>query len=116
MPCLQIRVSIQLTDAQKDEAIKELSKMTASMIGKPEDYVMVILQDNVPMSMAGSRDPCCFMDLRSIGRIGKSENKKYSQQLTGWWSQHHKISPQRVYISFSNAAGENWGYGGDTFA
>lgn len=115
MPCLQVRVNIKLTEQQKKEATLALSKIVASGTGKPEGYVMVIVQDDVAMSFGGTNDPCVFMDLRSIGCIDRKSNKKYSAALSKYWSDTHKIPADRCYISFQNAPGENWGYDGDTF-
>ena len=115
MPCLQVRVNITLTPEQKVATVKALSKMVAQLTGKPEAYVMVIVQDEVSMSFGGSTDPCAFMDLRSIGCIDRKSNKKYSASLCKYFVDTYNIPSGRIYISFQNAPGENWGFDGDTF-
>lgn len=115
MPCLQVRTNVKLTEEQKQKACLDLSKIVAQLTGKPEAYVMVMVQE-CAMSFAGSADPCCFMDLRSIGCISKAQNKKHSATLTKYVADNFKVAENRVYISFANVKGEDWGYGGDTFA
>ena len=114
MPCLQVRTNVKLTDEQKQKICLDLSKIVARLTGKPEHYVMVMVQE-CPMSFGGSTDPCVFMDLRSIGCISRAKNKEHSAALTKYFTDEYKVPGERVYISFSNVKGEDWGYGGDTF-
>lgn len=114
MPCLQVRTNVKLTEEQKQAACLALSKIVAKLTSKPEAYVMVMVQETT-MSFGGTAAPCVFMDLRSIGQIDRAKNKKHSAALTQWVADNWKVEADRVYISFANAAGENWGWAGDTF-
>lgn len=113
MPCLQVRTNVRFTPEQEQQICAALSKMVSELTGKPEQYVMVVVQ-YAAMSFAGSSDPCAFMDLRSIGCISRAENKKYSAALCKYFADY-KIAADRIYISFACAKGEDWGYGGNTF-
>ena len=115
MPTLQVRTNVKLTEEQKQQIALDLSKAVASLTGKPEAYVMVVVQE-ATMCFAGSPDPCVFMDLRSIGCISKSQNKKHSATLSKYWADNYKVPTSRIYLSFINVKGEDWGYDADTFA
>lgn len=115
MPCLQVRTNIKLSQEQKAVLLSKLSKAVNKVTGKPEAYIMVILQDEVPMLFGGQDTPCVFMDFRSIGCISRSNNKKSSKEFTSVFAEYN-IPPERVYISFANMNAEDWGYNGDTFA
>ncbi|KAH0803581.1 macrophage migration inhibitory factor family protein [Histomonas meleagridis] len=117
MPCLQVFVNFAMTQEQKAAASEALSKMVAKLTGKPEFYVMVLVNDNVEIRFGGDREAkACFMDLRSIGCISKSQNKKYSAEFTKYMGETFGVAHNRIYISFADAPGQNWGYDGDTFA
>jgi phenylpyruvate tautomerase PptA (4-oxalocrotonate tautomerase family) len=115
MPCLQVLVNISLTPAQKQDATAALSKLVAQLTGKPEGYVQVLITDGVAILFAGSPGNSAFLDFRSIGAISNRQNKATSAALTKYLTDNLAIPGNRIYISFTNAAGENWGYNGGTF-
>ena len=49
--------------------MKKLSAALASATGKPESYVMTLLEFGVPMTFAGSNDPCAYVKIKSIGAL-----------------------------------------------
>lgn len=114
MPCLHVRINAPLSAEEKDAVSAALSKIVSQQLGKPESYVMVLVEDNVHMRFAGTTDKCVFMDLRSIGCISRGQNKKTSAALTKFWTDKG-FSSDRTYISFMDMPGANWGYDGDTF-
>ena len=117
MPCLQVFVNFALSAEQKSAASEALSKIAAKLTGKPEFYVMVLVNDNVEIRFGGNREAkACLMDFRSIGAINKSLNKKYSAEFTKYVVDNFGVEQDRVYISFADMNGENWGYNGNTFA
>jgi phenylpyruvate tautomerase PptA (4-oxalocrotonate tautomerase family) len=115
MPCLQISTNLTLSPAQKQETVTALSNLVAELTGKPESYVQVILADGRTVLFGGRPGNSVFLDLRSIGAISRSQNKTTSAALTKYFTDNLGVPSDRVYISFANAAGENWGYEGDTF-
>jgi phenylpyruvate tautomerase PptA (4-oxalocrotonate tautomerase family) len=115
MPCLQARTNLTLTADQKNAAVLALSKIVSQQTGKPEGYVLVLLEDGVTVSFGGSTEPSVFLDLRSIGCISGPQNKKSSAALTKYFVDTFKVPSDRIYISFQNFSGENWGYNGGTF-
>ena len=64
------------------------STKISDLTGKPENYVMTLLQINIPMTFAGTLEPCCYIEVKSIGSlipkaISKQlcENEKEKQNL-----------------------------------
>jgi phenylpyruvate tautomerase PptA (4-oxalocrotonate tautomerase family) len=115
MPNLQVRTNLTLTAEQKQQALVALSKLVVKVTGKPESYVQIVLQDGLALSFGGTPDPTVFLDFRSIGCISGPQNKRTSAELTGYFTSTFGVPGNRVYISFANAAGENWGFNGGTF-
>ncbi|WP_256377330.1 phenylpyruvate tautomerase MIF-related protein [Synechococcus sp. UW86] len=73
MPLINVRTSLQ---ALKDGSalLQELSSELANQTGKPEAYVMTLLETGVPMTFAGSHEPCAYVEVKSIGTLGFIRN------------------------------------------
>ena len=66
MPFIQINTSSKSDLENVDLLQKDISKMVADLTGKPEDYVMTMIQIDNKMTFAGSDEPCCFINVKSI--------------------------------------------------
>ncbi len=64
MPFIQINTSSK-SDIENVEVLqKDISKMAADLTGKPENYVMTMIQRDIKMTFAGSDEPCCFIKVK----------------------------------------------------
>ena len=116
MPLIQVDTSCDLSDAdQKQALLKTLSKLTAEGIGKPEQYVMVSVRDNVPMTMNGQAGPTAFVTIKSIGGLGKSVNQVLATHVSEALEKALAIPPDRVYLTFEEVTAINWAWNGRTF-
>lgn len=115
MPCLIVKTNHKLSDEEKSKYTDEIGKILAKNIGKPLDYCMVVLEDNVAIRFAGDDSKAVFMSLMSIGGLNKSVNKKISKALTEFFTAHG-FDGSRIYIVFNSKSAEDWGFNGDTFA
>jgi phenylpyruvate tautomerase PptA (4-oxalocrotonate tautomerase family) len=114
MPLIRMETSIKIPEEKKPDLISALSKITAEATGKPETYVMAILSE-AAMSMAGTTGPAAFLDVRSIGSINKKVNSRICQEVVALLDKSLGIPGERVYISFTDVKGANWGCNGTTF-
>tara|TARA_B100001250_G_scaffold397373_1_gene404413 strand:+ start:359 stop:697 length:339 start_codon:yes stop_codon:yes gene_type:complete len=111
MPLIQVNTSSQSL-VENDLLQKEISKMVADLTGKPEDYVMTIVQSDSQMTFAGSDEPCCFISLKSIGSLKPSLMSKSLCELI---SSKTNIKTNRIYIEFIDVKASNWGFNSSTF-
>ena len=111
MPFIQINTSSK-SIVDNDLLQKEISKLVADLTGKPEDYVMTMIQSNSDMTFSGSDDPCCFIKLKSIGSLNPSSMSKSLCELI---TSKTNIRKNRIYIEFSDVRGSNWGFNSSTF-
>ncbi len=86
--------------------------MVADLTGKPEKYVMTMIQTNVQMTFSGSEDPCCFIKLKSIGSIKPSSMSKSLCELI---ASNTNIKAERIYLEFIDVKASNWGFNNSTF-
>ena len=111
MPLIQINTSTK-TIFEDDSLQKEISKEVAALTGKPERYVMTILQANTKMTFAGSKEACCFIKLKSIGSL---EPSSMTNTLCNLIASKTNIQQNRIYIEFIDVKATHWGYNNSTF-
>ena len=111
MPFIQINTSSKSV-VDSDLLQKEISHKIADLTGKPENYVMTLIQTNTQMSFAGSDEPCCFIKVKSIGSLNPSLMSKSLCELI---ASKTNINTNRIYIEFIDVKASNWGYNSSTF-
>ena len=114
MPLLRLETSVALPEDKRNALLASLSKAVAETIGKPEQYVMVTASQ-AAMLMSGKPGDGAFVDLRSIGGLSDEVNRKLSQEVCKLLKDSLGISPDRVYLNFTDVDAGNWGWNGSTF-
>lgn len=114
MPYLKIQTNVSLDEEGRDRLLAAASQRVAEALGKPEGYVMVAVEDQVPMRFAGSPAPLTFMELKSIG-LEESQTPELSRRLCELAALHLDVAADRVYIEFAAAPRPMWGWKGGTF-
>ena len=111
MPLIHVKLSTSKV-SNPNELIKEISKELSALTNKPEQYVMCLLETNIPMLFSGTDDPCCYVEVKSIGSLTPPEMTKTFCKLielkTG-------IPSNRIYIQFEDVQANKWGFNGQTF-
>jgi phenylpyruvate tautomerase PptA (4-oxalocrotonate tautomerase family) len=115
MPFLKIQTNHVVDSATGEALLAKASKLVAKKLGKPENYVMVQLQKEAPMLFAGTNAPLAFLELKSIGLPNNSTTADLSASLCTLIEQDLNIPKDRVYIEFSDAPRDMWGWNGGTF-
>jgi phenylpyruvate tautomerase PptA (4-oxalocrotonate tautomerase family) len=116
MPLIQIKTSVQNPEQEQVESLlTHLSAKLATHLGKPESYVMTSFTASVPMTFAGTFEPTCYMEVKSIGTMSSSQTQAMSQDFCSIISENLGIAKNRIYIEFADAKGYLWGWNGSTF-
>jgi len=116
MPTIILQTSVKCTDKQKNILAKELSKICAAQLNKPETYVMSIVRDDVTVFFGGKTKQAAMLEVSSIGGLNPTVNAAFSKAICEFLSESIKIDSDCVYINFTNIKGENWGWNSKTFA
>jgi phenylpyruvate tautomerase len=115
MPLIKVQTSIASPDkATVESMLKDLSSSLAAHLGKPESYVMTAFEGDVPMTFAGSTEPVCYIEIKSVGTMG-AKTKAMSQDFCSKVESALGVPKNRTYIEFADAAGAMWGWNGTTF-
>ena len=113
MPYLKIQTNLPHLKQTGRGLLKEASALIARELEKPEAYVMVALEDNSPMTFAGSDDPAAFLELRAIG-LPMKKNRQLCKVLGELVSQHLGVPSERIFVNFADIPPSDWGWKGDT--
>ncbi|MCU7810118.1 MAG: hypothetical protein KZQ77_02610 [Candidatus Thiodiazotropha sp. (ex Notomyrtea botanica)] len=114
MPLLKITTNREVDPAHRPALLKAASQNIANMLGKPERYVMVVLETNTDMSFAGDDAPLAYLELKSIG-LPDDRTTEFSNFLCELMAGQLEIPAERIYIEFSNAERHLWGWNSATF-
>ena len=111
MPLINLRSSVEIAE-KTDALIKKLSSKIANLTGKPEKYVMVLIESNSKMIFGGTEEGCCYIEVKSIGSL---EPRKISDELCDLLNNELGIKKDRIYINFDDVKPHMWGYNNSTF-
>ena len=114
MPLLRVTTNQVLTPEITADIVRQYSSSVARLLGKPENYVMVILDINPNMSFAGTSDPLAYLELKSLG-LPEDKTTEFSHALCELTYQLLGVQNGRVYIEFSSPARHFWGWNNTTF-
>lgn len=116
MPLIKVQTSVsQPSQTDVESLLKTLSASLAKHLGKPESYVMTSFEANIPMTFAGTTEPVCYMEIKSVGTMRPEQTKTMSQDFCTKVSQAIGVPENRIYIEFNDAKGNMWGWNGSTF-
>lgn len=116
MPFIKVQTSVAAPEkATVDSLLTSLSAKLAKHLGKPESYVMTAFEPEMRMTFAGTFDPVCYLEVKSIGSMNPNQTKAMSQDFCQVISQILNIPMNRIYIEFADAKGAMWGWNGSTF-
>ena len=116
MPLIRLFTSCDISTQEERETLaKKLSRLAAACIGKPEQYVMTCVRDNVVMTMSGTDAPAALVSVKSIGGLSREVNKKLSAEICQMLKKELGIAGDRIYLTFEELPGTHWGWNANTF-
>jgi phenylpyruvate tautomerase PptA (4-oxalocrotonate tautomerase family) len=116
MPLIKVQTSLATpTKSDVEVMLKSLSAKLAKHTGKPESYVMTAFESEVPMTFAGTTEPTCYVEIKSVGSMKPEQTQSMSQDFCQEISQVLGVPKNRIYIEFADVKGYMWGWNGATF-
>ncbi|KAG8732733.1 hypothetical protein FRC11_011286 [Ceratobasidium sp. 423] len=85
-------------EAHEKEFILDLSKFTAKLLNKPEQYISVVYNHAATMSFHGTFDPAFLLHITSLGNINPEANEKYSKALFEYFQEKLNVPGNRGYM------------------
>ncbi|MDY6938396.1 MAG: phenylpyruvate tautomerase MIF-related protein [Cyanobacteriota bacterium] len=116
MPLIKVQTSASAPEKSAvEEMLKTLSAKLAQHLGKPESYVMTAFEPDVSMTFAGTTDPVCYVEVKSIGKMTPDRTQAMSQDFCAQINDRLGVPQNRIYIEFADAERSMWGWDGGTF-
>jgi len=114
MPYLKIETNQSAIQSSLHQNTLLLSAEIATMLGKPEDFVMVSIDLQEAMTFAGTTEPCAFVELSSLG-LSEQSGSELSEHLFPLLSKTLQVATERIYLQMSDHPRSHWGWNGKTF-
>jgi phenylpyruvate tautomerase PptA (4-oxalocrotonate tautomerase family) len=116
MPLINVYTSAELpSDDESQTLLRNLSKTLARLLGKPESYVMTCLVPRTRMTFAGSFDPACLVEIKSIGGITRESAVRLSEAVCKEMCKIFGVPTNRSYVVLDDVPAHMWGFDGTTF-
>ena len=110
MPLLNISTNKEIKNEQI--LLSKSSEFISSLLNKSENFVMIKLTESLKMYFSGTNEPCCFIEIKSIGSV---EPSTMSKPICEFFSNELEISKERIYIFFQDANPSMWAWNSRTF-
>ena len=114
MPYLSILTNARLADARHSELLAAASRIVASQLSKPENYVMVSIAPSQRLAFAGNEEPAAFLELRSIG-LPDTKRGSLCAVLTDLIAEFCGIARDRIFLLMVDVDAKLWSHDGKTF-
>ena len=116
MPLIKVQTSAPAIDRSAvEDLLKQLSARLAKHLGKPESYVMTAFESGLLMTFAGTTDPVCYVEIKSVGTMGSQLTQTMSNDFCQQLETALGVPKERIYIEFADSKGAMWGWNGSTF-
>lgn len=112
MPTLIIKTNAPVENS--DALLQAASRTVAEMLGKPERYVMILIEPVPALCFAGETTPAAYLELKSLG-LPESRTAELSHTLCTLVGEQLGVPADRVYVEFASPARHLFGYNGATF-
>lgn len=113
MPFIDSKVSIRLTDQQKDEIKTELGRLIATL-NKSETYLMVGIEDGYDLWLGGKKlDKGAYVAVSLYGDAPAECYDRLTGQICEMLSERLGIPGSAVYVTYHPVS--DWGWNGKNF-
>lgn len=112
MPCLKIKTNHRVSG--QNDLMDRAAETVCSVLSKPREVMMVVLEDEAGISFAGTRRTAAYMELKGIN-LDDSLTGTLSAELCSLVAENLDIPQDRIYIVFESVDRKMWGVNGTTF-
>lgn len=114
MPFINSKVTVKMSDAQKETVKARLGKAVSILPGKSESWLMVGFEDNQTLYFQGNQNaPTAFVEVKVYGRSSASAYNALTGEITKILTEELAIPANRIYVKYEEV--ENWGFNGENF-
>ncbi len=113
MPFIDSKITLPITEDKKDNIKAKLGK-AISLLNKSETYLMVGIEDNYDLYMAGKKlDKGAYVSVSLYGNASSSSYDKMTGEICRILSEELEIPGNAVYVTYHGV--NDWGWNGRNF-
>lgn len=113
MPFIDSKITLSVTPEQK-EVIKTRLGQAVSIINKPESFLMVGIEDNYDLYMAGNKlEKGAYVAVSLFGNSTSEAYEKMTGVICKIYEEELGIPGQSVYVTYHGV--NDWGWNGRNF-
>lgn len=114
MPFINAKVTVSLTEIQKEKIKTELGTIIATIPGKSETWLMVGLEDQYCLYFQGNQSaPSAFIEVKIFGTTTDAIYDKLTSQICTLFVNTLSIPSDRIYIKYEEV--NHWGWNKENF-
>ena len=113
MPFIDSKITVKVDDAKK-ESIKSRLGQAVSIIGKPESYLMVGIEDDYDLYFAGQKlEKGAYVSVELFGNASSSAYEEMTGEICSILGEELDIPGDRIYVTYHGV--NDWGWNGRNF-
>jgi len=111
MPYLKIETNQTIKD---EKILKEISSFMANLLSKPENYIMISIEDEMSMMFASKTDPVAYIQLKSMGLV-PDMCPELANKMTVFFESKLSVPGDRIFIDMIDINRQMFAWNGNTF-
>jgi hypothetical protein len=113
MPFIDSKIAMPVTPEKKEKIKSELGK-AISTLHKSETYLMIGIEDNYDLWMAGKKlDKGAYVSVSLFGNAPSADYEKMTVQICELYEKELGIPQNSVYVTYHPIS--DWGWNGQNF-
>jgi len=113
MPFIDSKITVSVTPEKKEKIKAELGK-AITMLNKSETYLMVGIEDNYDLWMAGAKlEKGAYVSVSLFGNASSGAYDKMTAQICDLYEKELGIQGDAVYVTYHSVS--DWGWNGRNF-
>ena len=113
MPFIDSRITVKITDSQK-ETIKSRLGEAVSILNKPEEYLMVGINDGYDLYFGGKKlEKGAYVEVSLFGNAPSASYNKLTGEICRILEETVGIPGKAVYVTYHGIS--DWGWNGSNF-
>jgi hypothetical protein len=110
MPFIDSKITVAMSQEQKERIKSRLGK-AVSIIGKTESFLMVGIEDNYCLYMAGKQlEKGAYVSVSLFGKASASAYENMTAEICKIYKEELGIPGQSVYVTYHGV--NDWGWNG----
>ncbi len=113
MPYIHVKTNLTVTEGLQSRLTQELGQAIGLLPGKTEQWLMVQINPEQSIWMAGSDAPAAMVEVSIYGTAPQDAYDQLTERITNILYDYLELDPQRVYVKYAEC--EVWGWNGANF-